>query len=589
MRLVFDIETNGIDFTKGDHVEQAHTVWCIYTKDVDTGREKYWAKDDGPFQYELLQLCIQYLEQADELIGHNIIEFDIPVLGNLFNFRPRGRLTDTLVLSRLLNPDRDGGHSLESWGERFNFSKSEFSDFSRYSEELLGRCRQDVLLNERVYKTLSVEAEGWGESVKLEHDIADIIRRQSEHGFYFDVDKARSLLEAVVEQINDIDRDLLCDSSFRVDTLATISKPFTVAGKMGVVAKRAAENSNIDSSLIAGPFSSFAYSPINLDSDQQLKTWLLEKGWKPDEYTPTGLPKVTTSSLEKFTPIGPKVLLRGQLAHRRGQIEGLISFVRSDGRISGGANPCGTNTGRMRHRRIVNIPKVKAFMGFEMRSLFIATPGKILVGYDAKQLELRILAHYIGNDDYADRIINGTKDNDVHVLAARAGESNDRDVGKTINYALIYGARDARLGSIVGGSRATGAKIRAALYREIPGLESLVKGVDTAAKRGYLVGLDGRKVYVRSGKSPLNSLIQSGGAICMKWIAAYLDDWIDEDGPLKKVLDMHDEAQWEMPPEDFNRFKGYVIDTFDECTKHFKLRCRLEADVKRGRSWAETH
>jgi len=586
MRLVFDIETNPIDFTKGDHLRQAHTVWCIYTYDVDTKKEKYWANDDGPFVNELLAECLHYLGNADELIGHNIIEFDIPVLGTLFNFRPKGRLTDTLVLSRLFNPDREGGHSLESWGERLKFSKGEFNDFTRYSERMLEYCRTDVLLTEQVHRVLSNDIPEWGESVELEHRSADIIARQSDYGFYFDQVAANKLLEDVIRQINDIDNDLIGHHHLRVIPGTTVNKPFKISGQLAVATHRAIDSVGLSDSSIAGPFSTFVYDKINLDSDQQLKEYLLEIGWKPDEYTPTGLPKVTTSSLEAFTPIGPKVLLRGQLAHRRGQIEGLLKFVRDDGRISGGANPCGTNTGRMRHRRIVNIPKTNVFLGHEIRSLFTATPGKILVGYDAKQLELRILAHYIGDKSYADRIISGNKQDDVHVLAARAAGSTDRDLGKTINYALIYGARDGKLGEIIGGSKLDGSLLRKRLYKEVPGLETLVNSVEKASKRGYLLGLDGRKIFIREGKSPLNALIQSGGAVCMKWIASWLDGAFDYG---HKVLDMHDEAQWEMEEKHLPKFIFDVTAAFQECTKHFNLKCRLEADVKRGRTWAETH
>lgn len=586
MRLVFDIETNPIDFTKGDHLRQAHTVWCIYTYDVDTKKEKYWANDDGPFVNELLAECLHYLGNADELIGHNIIEFDVPVLGTLFNFRPKGRLTDTLVLSRLFNPDREGGHSLESWGERFGFPKGKFDDFTKYSEEMLEYCRTDVFITEKIFRLLSNDVPQWGESVELEHRCADIIARQSNHGFYFDQPAANKLLEDVIRQINDIDNDLIGHHHLRVIPGTTVNKPFKISGQLAMATHRAIDSVGLSDSSIAGPFSTFVYDKINLDSDQQLKEYLLEVGWKPDEYTPTGLPKVTTSSLEAFTPIGPKVLLRGQLAHRRGQIEGLLKFVRDDGRISGGANPCGTNTGRMRHRRIVNIPKTNVFLGHEMRSLFTATPGKILVGYDAKQLELRILAHYIGEKSYADRIIAGRKEDDVHTLAARAAESTDRDLGKRINYALIYGARDGKLGEIIGGSRHDGSVLRKRLYKEIPGLETLINQVEKAATRGYLLGLDGRKVFVREGKSSLNALIQSGGAVCMKWIACYLDEHAQHGD---KVLDMHDEAQWEMNEDYYETFKQIVNEAFNACTDHFKLKCRLEADVKRGNNWAETH
>jgi DNA polymerase I-like protein with 3'-5' exonuclease and polymerase domains len=241
---------------------------------------------------------------------------------------------------------------------------------------------------------------------------------------------------------------------------------------------------------------------------------------------------------------------------------------------------------------IVNIPRVKSEFGKEMRAMFVAPPGKILAGYDAKQLELRMLAHYIGDQEYVERVTTTDQSRDAHVLAAAAAGSGDRDFGKSINYALIYGAGDERLGSLAGAGKDRGAEIRAELYRVIPGLERIIRGAKAASQRGHLIGLDGRKFYIRSQRiSPLNTLIQGGGSIFMKRVSVILDRLARDYAGWAKVVDMHDEAQWEIPDTEESKglFKSCVLEAFKRANEHYNLRCPQEPDVKYGKDWSCTH
>jgi len=153
MRLVFDIETNPIDFSLGTTVQQAHTILCICAKDIDTNETFTWTEGGS----------IDFLERADELIGHNIIEFDLPVLRERLGFSPRAKVTDTLVLSRLAYPDREGGHGLAAWGGRLGYAKSEYNDFNSVTPELIAYCQRDVDLNQKVYSLVTAELqdEAW--------------------------------------------------------------------------------------------------------------------------------------------------------------------------------------------------------------------------------------------------------------------------------------------------------------------------------------------------------------------------------------------------------------------------------------------
>ena len=590
-KLLFDIETNGIDFSTGNWLGDVHTVYCMVVYDCDTGNISRFYDTDGLRELgtQGIEQGIKYLETADELIGHNIIQFDLPVLRKLYNFKPNGRVHDTLVTSRTLYPDRVGGHSLREWGERLGLNKADFNDFTAFSDEMLRYCEQDVEVNALLYRVLNQElkAGDWEKALELEHKIADIIARQERFGFYFEREVAQKLVTEWEEEIGHLDRAVHLVIGNRVCPGGTIAKPYKINGEYARRTEQVASTYGIDLSTIAGPFSTFVYEPVNLESKAQQKDILLELGWKPKQTTKAGGPKLD-DSIKEVGVVGEALSKRNVLSHRRSQVQGLIDLADQRSRVHGGANPCGTNTGRMKHMRIVNLPRKSSPLGAEMRGLFAAPPGKILVGYDAASLELRILAHYIGNPEYNEKITSKDKSQDAHTLAARAAGSDDRDLGKTINYALIYGAGDAKLGDIIGGSPEEGRNLRENLYREIPGLGNLVDKAKSAARRGYIITLDGRKLYLRNRVSPLNTLIQGGGAVFMKTVAVHLDE-LTEGLDAKKVIDMHDEAQWECHPADVDALSSCINEAFARACRDLSLRCPQEAEIKVGKNWAETH
>lgn len=584
MRLVFDIETNAVDFKSGNFLESLEVVWCIVAYDLDEDKWYEWHIGQGYCD------LIQILEEADELIGHNIIQFDIPCLERCFGLRVSGKVTDTLVLSRLFYPDRPGGHSLESWGERLGRSKIDFGDFSVFTPEMLEYCRGDVRVNTELFRALEREqSDGdWVRAIALEHRIAEIIAKQEQNGFHFYKQQAQELVDVWTTRINSLDSDVLDNCGLNIKPGRRCAKPYKINGELTAQARKASEEAGLSPEDINGPFSTLVYSKPDLNSKQQQKELLLERGWRPETTTPTGQPKLDDSIL-KVPDVGPAIYERNVLSHRASQVQGLIDLTDSESRIHGGANPCGTNTGRMRHSRIVNIPRVTSPFGKEIRSLFGVPDTKCLVGYDAASLELRILAHYIGDSEYNVKVCSKDKQNDAHTLAAKAAGSSDRDLGKTINYALIYGAGDHRLGGIIGGTKRDGAVLRQRLYTEIPGLADLVRRVERASRKGYLIGLDGRKLWIRQQHQALNTLIQGGGAVFMKTVTEILDRSTSNWSDTFKVVDMHDEAQWEAIEDDVAYLTYSIQGAFLKATEKLELRCPQEAEVKVGKTWADTH
>jgi DNA polymerase I-like protein with 3'-5' exonuclease and polymerase domains len=190
--IVFDIEANGL-------LEDGTQIWCIVTKDLKTGVVVSGDVTDGK-----LENVLEILTSATILIGHNIINYDIQALKKLLNWSPSEDtiIFDTLVTSRLLNPDRKkpsnpackgGPHSLEAWGYRLGRGKPDHKDWTVFSPAMLRRCQEDVEITAMLYSSLQEEMKGhnWKEALEIEHRVAEIITQQEINGVYFDVDNAR--------------------------------------------------------------------------------------------------------------------------------------------------------------------------------------------------------------------------------------------------------------------------------------------------------------------------------------------------------------------------------------------------------------
>jgi DNA polymerase-1 len=614
MRLVFDLEANGL-------YQEATKIWCVVAKDIDTQEVYTWN------HLEKKKKRPDFLEKATTLICHNLIQYDLEVMKKLWGWSPKvgTEIIDSLLLSRLLNPDRrrptnyhgkGGPHSLDCWGYRCGREKPVHDEWTKYSKEMLHRCTEDVEINYLTYLSLLVEMgedNEWDESVALEHSMATIMTQQEINGVYFNTEQAKEYVEELTKKIETIDGELLPLLPSKVKQRgATVQQPFTTKGEY---TKKYRE----DISYCSGPFTRVTFEPFNLGSVSVVKDYLLKHGWIADTWNfskKTG--ERTSPKLEgEFRGVSgnlpTKVKERLTLRHRRSQIEGWLKHVRTDHRITAGANTCGTNTGRMRHRTVVNVPKAnsnsegliwdtskqKDFFGTQMRSLFCVEPnaGTVMVGHDAAGLELRMLAHYMKDKDYIEEILNG----DIHTFNQQAAGLPTRDLAKSFIYALNYGAGDEKLGSLAGGGITLGRELRRTFLRTLPKLETLLRSVKRASTKGYLRGLDGRRVWMRrdpSGKvmthKALNTLLQHSGSILMKKSSVILWDELIPQHPelqknVKKVIDMHDESQAEVKIEYVELYCKLAVQSIVKAGEYYNLRIPMDADTNVGTTWAETH
>ena len=575
--LVFDIETDDLKATK---------LWCIVAQDLDSNEIFRFA----PHQIES---GLELLKSADALIGHNIIGFDIPVIKQLTRVDlSNKKLIDTLVLSRLFNPTREGGHSLEMWGYKLNYNKIEFEDYSRYSKEMMQYCVRDVQLNTQVYhRLIQQESKGFSkESARLEQGCSLILKEQEQNGFQFDQPKAEKLLSNFYKRMSEVEEEVHKVFKPRWIDIKLVTPKFKKDGDLSKSGLRVKEYEQIIETKKYEPFMRQELQDFNLGSRKQIGEYLQGFGWKPKKFTPTGQPIVDEKVLHKITDIPEAQLIAEYLLlqKRIAQIESWIKFVEDDGRVHGFVIPNGTITGRMTHRNpnMAQVPSVKTPYGTECRECWIVPRGYKLVGIDASGLELRMLAHYMKDEEFTNEIING----DIHSRNQKIAGLKSRNQAKTFIYALLYGAGDAKLGSVVGGSKDSGARLRERFFANQPTFKTLRDRVTKAATKGYLKGIDGRRIHIRNAHAALNSLLQGGGAIVMKRALIILNSEATKNNlDYKFVANIHDEWQVEVSKDHTDKFGSLAVQAIKEAGDYYNMRCPLDAEYKIGDNWSETH
>ena len=573
--IVFDIETDGLDPSK---------VWLVWVYERDT-------KEFVLFVGDTVNTFTQYIKDMGEckVIGHNIIAYDIPVcerlLGTDFS---KCQVVDTLVMSRLAKPDRLGGHSLDSWGESLNFAKGDYDDWLNFSQAMVDYGKQDVALNERVYTTLLHELVGFGsDSIVLEHQTQEIIARQIKRGWTLDQEKSFILLAELKEKKYDLE-----DKVHEVfKPLPTFIKEVTPKikkdGSMSVVGLKFLGDSW---ELVGGEFSRIDFPVFNLGSRQQIGRHLQYYGWKPESFTEKGQPIVDEAVLRKVKGI-PEAELIGEylmIQKRIAQVQSWLDAVQDDGRVHGYVNANGAVTGRMTHSspNMGQVPAVYSPYGRECRDVWSVPKGYKLVGMDASGLELRMLAHYMDDEGYTNEILTG----DIHTANQLAAGLETRDQAKTFIYAFLYGAGDAKIGSITGGTAKDGKRLKEKFLGNTPALGRLRERVGVASGRGYVLGLDRRRVAIRSSHAALNSLLQSAGAIIMKKALCLLDEYATIWGLDYHIIgNIHDEIQTEVRADNAERFGQLATSCVEAAGLFYKLNCPLAGDYKVGNTWADTH
>ncbi len=513
------------------------------------------------------ETLLKTLEDKPLLVAHNGIFFDFPILNRLWNTKiVPSMCIDTLVMSRLMNPSRENGHSLAAWGTSLGKEKIDFKDFdSGWSQEMQDYCVRDVEVLEKVYNALLKEKEQYGfsqDSIELEHQVAIVIAKQERNGFRFDLPTAMVLLAGLKDKMVSIEA-----------SLQSIFPPIITERTSEKTGKRLKDDVEV----------------FNPGSRQQIAKRLQEKGWKPTKKTEKGQVIVDESTLAGVDIPEARAIAEYLLIQKRvAMVESWIESVSNDNRIHGKVITNGAVTGRMTHHspNMAQVPSVGSEYGVECRSLFTVEKGYKLVGCDAASLELRMLAHYMKDEQYAREIVEG----DIHTKNQTAAGLETRAQAKTFIYALLYGAGPAKIGKIVGGSAAHGQKLIDTFLRNTPSLKRLRDKVEKLSVQGSLPGLDGRRLFIRSSHAALNTLLQGAGAIVMKKALVLLDEQLRRYKlDAKFVVNVHDEFQLEVKEEHAQRVGELAVDSIKKSGVVLGLRCPLDGEYKIGDNWCQTH
>ena len=622
---------------------------------------------------------VRRLMDADAIAGHNIIGHDIPAIQFVFPwFEPVGAVLDTLVYSRIIWTNiRDidlraikrrkrpaewekgckmngkgasctGKHALAAWGFRFGNYKGDFDGpWDVFTADMDDYCMQDVEVTLTLLE--KIEAEGYSRfALELETKVAQIIDQQEKHGVLIDMVAAEKLVIEIQGVIADLEDKLRVAIKPWYAPERVGGEPNIMTPKRSQRRKKALEDGTV---LVEEITEGQPYCKVKLVSfepgSRDMIADRLQKlfGWRPQEFTETGKPKIDETTLDALEYPEAKLIkdyLKASkvLSDLAGGDKSILKNVGPDNRLRARVNTNGAVTGRMTHSlHVAQIPKVKVYpdehplakqpimglaggWGYEMRALFIVPKGRKLVGVDAEGLELRMLAHYMAlydGGDYGRAVVDGKKADgtDAHTLNRNALGMNSRDNGKTWIYAYLYGAGDWKRGFIIyedlteearlalnrkfntAEAKETelarlGGRAKKWIETKIPALGALVTKVKEVAKSGYLIGLDGRHIHIRGLHSALNSLLQGGGAIVMKLalVLAY-EAYIAKGWVFGRefafVLNVHDEFQIEAMEEHAEEIGQIAADAIRLAGEHFNLRVPLAGSQDIGDKWADTH
>ena len=583
MEVVFDIETDGLNPT---------AIHLMVAKEVGV-KGNYIIR--GPKAFA------KFAPKVSKWIAHNGVGFDNKVVEKLWGYKiPLSKTVDTLVLSRLFDPTRKGGHRLEDWGKRLGEYKGEFNDWSQYSEEMKEYCKQDVKVTELVYQELMKEGAKFSQSsINLEHQIHDIMCEQEVNGFELDTDLAEEIYTTCLAETNRIEAEI---KEFMVPIAVPVKEVVLKHKKDGsIFANQLLEGCNVQ-----GDYTKIMWEEFNLASPTQINKRLDKLGWKPTVKTKSGdsykICPENLATIPDSAPQAVKGLKVWKVLETRWKLASeWLQGSQVDGRVHGRVITPGAVTHRAAHRgpNMANIPsvphgkdgilwKMDGLYAAECRQVFKVPEGKLLVGTDAAGIQLRVLAHYMNDPVYTEQVIDG----DIHTFNMNAlGKfCKDRPTAKTFIYAFLLGAGVGKIAEILGCNAAQANKSMQNFYEALPTLKRLKSEASRAASMGWMKGLDGRILSIGSEHLALSVYLQGGETVIMRLANLFWQRQAKKEGiNFKQCAWVHDEWQTEVDEHQAHRLGEIQVQSIVDAGKFFKLNCPMDGEAKIGKNWLETH
>ena len=638
MRLVFDIETDNL-------LPKLTTFHCAGAIDLDTGAE-YWFR---PHQHKEF---LNKLDEADVIIAHNALGFDVPALTKLFGWTPKAKVQCTKVMSQVLNYRRFGfGHSLKQWGEKLGDSKGDYSEgFETFNESMFVYMQQDVRLLAKVYKTLykelrrfmtrpSKKANSIVRALRNEMDMDSIMEEQCSNGWLFDLKAAKELHQTITKKMKEMEEEINSllgvrvvakDSSVRkikkeIELLksqgiigydkegypfgpwpdAEYKEPkFTKAGKyaahtsswFGLDPKCVYDLGSKSSLPVWDDYTRVEFESGDIGNTDTVKDYLYSIGWQPDEWNwkKRGKEffktsaKLSDSSLERLGGVGKILMEYYTLRSRRSILQGWFPHIDENSRLHGDVFNIGTPTFRQTHKIIANLPSGQATLGKEFRSLFISKEGYSLVSADSAACQLRLLAHYMEDSKFTDTVLNG----DVHQMNADILGCT-RPQAKRFIFAYLYGAGAQKLSGYIDKSLKETKKSMNKYKKALPALAALIERVNgDIEERGWIEGLDGRPIVLKADErhKALNYLIQGAEAVVMKYTVAMAHEQLKAANIDAAItLFYHDEVTYEVKSDQAKQAKEIIMQAFEEAPKELGIDIMTCGDCKIGKDYYDVH
>lgn len=626
--VILNIEANGLD---------PKEIWCCTTIDVETGEEHAFRRPDI-HQDDFLA----YMRDVVCIVGHNALAYDWPVLSRLTRIREMGvqfNVVDTLVVSRLLDFNRAGGHSLASWSEVLAVKKTDQPPWEAYSEALVDHSMQNCRITLALYRRFLpyINSKRWASSIALEHFMVDACREIHLNGFHFNVDKAKELRYNINKELEELDRELSTAFPPRVKCVREVTPRFT---KFGTLNRNDFRWAGPDlSAFTGGPFTLIEYEDFNPGSPAQIVERLNEAGWRPTEKTKGHLQairdkdqekiarfkttgwKITEANLNTLPPEAPAaaqlLAMRITKASRVRSLDEWIKHVHPDSRIRGQINHIGAWTMRCSHDKpnTANIPTPQPLhpkstqtaiwankIDKELRSLWDVEEG-YLVGVDAESIQLRVLAHYMDDNRFTRSLLSGKKEDktDPHSLnkVALGSPCKSREASKVFIYAWLLGAGVGKVAEILECNYAEAKKSVDDFIAFYPGLKLLKSNlIPRDAARGYFEGFDGRYINIFGDDQGsrehfcLAGYLQAGESIIMKRAASiWLPRLHKERLPFKWVGYIHDEYETQVyGDKDMAEYIAKIqMDSIRQAGEELNLRCPMAGSMSIGKDWSMSH
>lgn len=458
--IVLDIETESLTPSK---------IYMIVCRDI-------LSNEVFVFLEGQVKEFAEFLKEVGMVVAHNGLAFDIPVINSLLEphvYIDPTSVVDTLVVSRLLDTNISGGHSLAAWGERLGFPKGDFHDFSHFSQEMLDYCIQDTLVTLKLFEEFKpyIYSPLWKKSLRVEHDIAWMCNDLKKNGFHFDKELGYKVYGEITQELSVLDDQLQKAFPPKSELIREITPKATKHGTISRQDFRWVDDGDLSSFNVGCPFSRIEFVPFNPSSPTQVIDRLNEAGWKPFEKTKGHIEsekllkrskkkeerellkekleryktygwKISEENLDTLpdkapTPDGQarleaarKLVQRLTLSNRYVTLREWLAAVEESpdhNRIHGTFNHIGAWTHRMSHSdpNMANIPTFgglpknreptflelwKSRVDPVFRQFWSVPKGKLLVGVDAESIQLRVLAHYMNDSRFTESLLSGKKE-----------------------------------------------------------------------------------------------------------------------------------------------------------------------------------